>query len=214
MARPLTLRRTNCRLSVSGLLSSGMAKTHVRASLRLCGAGKAKRASHEHPRCRPRAGRAGPTRRRAAPAPALKQAQCPVSYMQSGGYCMPMTRMPAAIGRLLHAVPCGERRAPMASCSSSALRSLSPASRSIWSSDAGCPPRRGKPQRGPLVRSRRFPPLPARLELCLRCYQSYHFDCGAQAPGHAGEVQRPEPAQLLGAAAVLVYGADAPITAI
>ena len=33
----------------------------------------------------------------------------------------------------------------MASCSSSALRSLSPASRSIWSSDAGRPPRDGAP---------------------------------------------------------------------
>ena len=29
--------------------------------------------------------------------PALKQAQCPVGYMQSGGYCTPISRMPAAI---------------------------------------------------------------------------------------------------------------------
>lgn len=26
--------------------------------------------------------------------PALKQAQCPLGYMQSAGYCMPMTRSP------------------------------------------------------------------------------------------------------------------------
>jgi hypothetical protein len=30
--------------------------------------------------------------------PAVKQAQCPVGYMQSGGYCMPMGRnQPSAI---------------------------------------------------------------------------------------------------------------------
>src|SRR5258708_5425554 len=37
------------------------------------------------------------------------------------------------------------RRASMASCSNSALRSLSPASRSTWSSDPGRPPKDGAP---------------------------------------------------------------------
>src|SRR5437899_9292709 len=37
----------------------------------------------------------------------------------------------------------GERRASMASCSSSASKSLSPASRSTWSSDAARPLRAG-----------------------------------------------------------------------
>src|SRR5258708_14497037 len=45
----------------------------------------------------------------------------------------------------LIAIRCGERRASMASCSSSASRSLSPASRSTCSSDAGRPPRVGAP---------------------------------------------------------------------
>jgi len=27
--------------------------------------------------------------------PAVKSAQCPFGYMQSGGYCMPMSRQPA-----------------------------------------------------------------------------------------------------------------------
>src|SRR5262249_36501198 len=42
-------------------------------------------------------------------------------------------------------IRCGERRASMASCSSSASRSLSRASRSIWSSDVARRPRDGAP---------------------------------------------------------------------
>jgi hypothetical protein len=45
---------------------------------------------HEHPRRRHRPCRPNPTRRRLQPA--LKQAQCPLAYMQSGGYCPPITR--------------------------------------------------------------------------------------------------------------------------
>ena len=45
----------------------------------------------------------------------------------------------ALIRRMSATIRCGERRASMASCSSSALRSLSPASRSTWSSDVDRP---------------------------------------------------------------------------
>src|SRR4029079_4299484 len=51
----------------------------------------------------------------------------------------------ALIRRMRVDNPLWERRASMASCSSSALRSLSPASRSIWSSDAAHPPLGGAP---------------------------------------------------------------------
>ena len=42
-------------------------------------------------------------------------------------------------------IHCGAPRVFMASCSSSALKSLSPASRSTWSSDPGRPPKDGAP---------------------------------------------------------------------
>src|SRR5512144_1446369 len=51
----------------------------------------------------------------------------------------------ALIRRMSVDNPLWERRASMANCSSSALRSLSPASRSIWSSDADRPPLDGAP---------------------------------------------------------------------
>ena len=51
----------------------------------------------------------------------------------------------ALIRRMSVDNPLWQRRASTASCSSSALRSLSPASRSIWSSEADCPPLGGAP---------------------------------------------------------------------
>src|SRR3954470_17907976 len=62
-----------------------------------------------------------------------------------GGRPKIATELRALIRRMRFDNRCGERRASTASCSSSALRSLSPASRSIWSSEADRPPLGGAP---------------------------------------------------------------------
>jgi hypothetical protein len=47
----------------------------------------------------------------AAPIPAVKSAQCPFGYMQSGGYCTPMFRVaPSAVPKVGRCSYCAEMR--------------------------------------------------------------------------------------------------------